>query len=94
MTITLNLTEELEKKLKELAEQHGQSIEQSALQLLQQQLRPSRNEQAIALLKSWRDDESDDAEQKETGEYLIRVLDEDRTSDRKLFPPELKGITW
>ena len=30
----------------------------------------------------------------ETGEYLIRVLDEDRLSDRKLFPAELKGITW
>ena len=26
--------------------------------------------------------------------YLIRVLDEDRTSDRRLFPSELKGISW
>jgi hypothetical protein len=33
-------------------------------------------------------------EQQETGEYLIRVLDEDRLSERKLFPPELKGVTW
>jgi hypothetical protein len=24
----------------------------------------------------------------------VRVLDEDRLSDRKLFPPELKGQTW
>ena len=29
-----------------------------------------------------------------TGEYLIRALDEDRLSDRPLFPPELKGVTW
>ena len=34
------------------------------------------------------------AEQQETGEYLIRILDEDRLSNRKLFPPELKGVTW
>jgi hypothetical protein len=33
-------------------------------------------------------------EQQETGDYLIRVLDEDRLSERKLFPPELKGVTW
>ena len=26
--------------------------------------------------------------------YLVRVLDEDRLSDRPLFPPELKGVTW
>jgi hypothetical protein len=46
------------------------------------------------LLQSWIDDENDDEEQKETGDYLIRVLDEDRLSDRKLFPPEKEGITW
>ena len=35
-----------------------------------------------------------DEEQKETGDYLVRTLDEDRLSDRQLFPPELKGVTW
>lgn len=93
MTITLNLSTELEKRLKELAEQQGQSIEQSALQVLEQQVLTSRNQQAIALLKSWVDD-PDEQEQQETGAYLIRALDEDRPSERKLFPPELKGITW
>jgi hypothetical protein len=39
---------------------------------------------AIQLLNSWRED--DEQEQKETLEYLQRVLDEDRLSDRKLFP--------
>lgn len=48
---------------------------------------------AMALLQSWRN-EQDAEEQKETGAYLQRVLDEDRLSDRKLFPPELRGITW
>jgi hypothetical protein len=47
----------------------------------------------VDLLQSWIE-EGDAQEQKETGEYLIRVLDEDRLSDRRLFPPELKGVTW
>jgi hypothetical protein len=47
----------------------------------------------VALLQSWIDGDNV-AEQQETGEYLVRVLDEDRLSDRKLFPPELKGVTW
>ena len=39
-------------------------------------------------------EDEDPEEQKETFEYLLRVLDEDRPSERKLFPPELKGISW
>jgi hypothetical protein len=42
-------------------------------------------ERAIALLASWCEDD-DEAEQRETIEYLMRVLDEDRLSYRKLFP--------
>ena len=45
------------------------------------------------MLQTWID-EDDAGEQQETGEYLIRVLDEDRLSERKLFPPELKGVSW
>jgi hypothetical protein len=47
----------------------------------------------VKLLQSWID-EDDTAEQQETGDYLIQALDEDRLSDRKLFPSELKGVTW
>ena len=47
-----------------------------------------KNQALIQLLRSWRedDDEEDAREQRETWEYLRRVLDEDRLSDRKLFP--------
>ncbi len=46
-----------------------------------------RNERLIALLDSWINVTEEEAEeQRETLEYLIRVLDEDRLSDRKLFP--------
>jgi hypothetical protein len=53
----------------------------------------SRRAQAVALLQSWIDGK-DAEDQQETGDYLVRVLDEDRLSDRKLFPRELKGQTW
>jgi len=48
---------------------------------------------AVNLIQSWIDDE-DIEEQQETGQYLICALDEDRLSDRKLFPVEMKGVTW
>ncbi len=47
----------------------------------------------VQLIQSWID-EGDADEQRETLEYLIQVLDEDRLSDRKLFPKELKGKSW
>ena len=36
------------------------------------------------ILRQWRE-EGDEEEQRETGEFLIRALDEDRLSGRKLF---------
>jgi hypothetical protein len=53
----------------------------------------TRQAQTVALLQSWFDGE-DAEDRRETGEYLIRVLDEDRLSDRKLFPREVEGKTW
>ena len=44
-------------------------------------------EKAIQLLDSWCDvDEEEAKEQCDTLKYLIKVLDEDRLSYRKLFP--------
>ena len=53
----------------------------------------NRVNRLVQLVQSWID-EGDADEQRETLEYLIRVLDEDRLSDRKLFPKELKGKSW
>lgn len=44
------------------------------------------------LLRSWM--QEDPEGQKREGDELLAALDEDRLSDRKLFPPELEGITW
>jgi hypothetical protein len=47
----------------------------------------------IDLLQSWIDGE-DAQDQKETGDYLVKTLDEDRSSLREFFPPELEDVTW
>ncbi len=94
MTLTLYLTPDLEQRLTQEAKRQGLSIDVYTLQLLDKHLpAKDRREELITLLQSWID-EDDAGEQQETGEYLVRVLDEDRLSDRKLFPPELKGVTW
>ncbi len=94
MTLTLHLTPELERRLTQEAKRQGLSVDAYTLQLLDTSLPPQgRDEALVALLQSWID-EDDAGEQQETGEYLVRVLDKDRLSDRQLFPPELKGITW
>jgi hypothetical protein len=43
-----------------------------------------KNRALIQLLRSWR--EGDEEEQQNTWEYLKQALDEDRLSERKLFP--------
>jgi hypothetical protein len=64
------------------------------LQLLDTHLPPNDQRlELVTLLNAWIAEE-DSEEQRETGEYLVRVLDENRLPDQKLFPPELKGATW
>jgi hypothetical protein len=94
MTLTLHLPQDLEQRLLREAQRRGIAAEQYALQLLKTQLAPEdRRSELVALLQSWIDAD-DPEEQKETGDFLIQALDEDRPSERKLFPPELKGVTW
>ncbi|WP_198807911.1 hypothetical protein [Leptolyngbya sp. BL0902] len=94
MTLTLDLPPELEQYLAQAAAQHGLSVEAMTLQLLATSLIVKQNQaETVDMLQSWIDDE-DEAEQQETGRYLLQVLDEDRLSDRELFPSEMKGQTW
>jgi hypothetical protein len=94
MTLTLNLSPELEQYLVREANQNGLSVEALTLQLLTNSiLLKQKQTEAVSLLQSWIDDE-DNEEQQETGQYLIQALDDDRLSERKLFPAELKGMTW
>ncbi len=94
MTLKLSQPADLEQRPREEAQRQGVAAETCVVMVLDKCL-PAQDKrtEAVALLQSWIDD-IDHAEQQETGNYLVQVLDEDRLSDRKLFPPELKGITW
>jgi hypothetical protein len=94
MTLKIELTSELEKRLAREADRRGVPAETLTIALLEEHLpAPDRQTELVSLLEPWIE-EGDPEEQRETGEYLLRSLDEDRLSDRKLFPPELQGVTW
>lgn len=94
MTIALELSPELEDRLTREAQRMGLPTDQYAVWLLNQNLpTDDRRTELVELLQSWIDDD-DVEEQKETGDYLIHALDEDRLSDRKLFPKDLEGVSW
>ncbi len=94
MTLTLSIPPEIEQHLDRKAREQGLSTEAYALKLLSESISvQEKSTKLVNLLQSWID-EDDVQEQQETGDYLIQALDEDRLSDRKLFPSELKGITW
>jgi hypothetical protein len=91
MTLHLSLPHDLEERLQHEAERQGLPADTLTLRLLDQHL-PTRDPVAelSELLQSWIDS-GDAQEQKETGEFLVRALDEDRLSDRPLFPPSSRA---
>lgn len=97
MTLTLDLTSDLERRLIDEAGRHGIPPNQYVVDVLKQHLpADERRGQCLALLQSWMDSEDpkEQADQSETFGYLLQALDEDRPTQRKLFPPNMKGISW
>jgi len=70
------------KPITPLAFPEGQQLQ---IRILAPEIKPPINQAAIDLLRSWRET-GDEQEQKETWEFLQTALDEDRLSDRPLFP--------
>ncbi|HEV3118013.1 MAG TPA: hypothetical protein VGY58_13245 [Gemmataceae bacterium] len=96
MDLQIALPPELEERLRQEAERLGQPTESVALQLLDQHLPPPRDvrrEAALAMLHEWMVEDAQ-AEDGNEAEEFFRNLDAARTSNRSLFPPELKGISW
>jgi len=94
MTLMLPVPPELQERLAQEAGRLGIDVSDCALRLLDHHLPPAkRRAQAISMIESWIQ-EKDGQEQKETGDFLVKSLDEDRLSERKLFPPELEGVSW
>lgn len=98
MTLQLNLPPELHERLLQEAERRREPVEAVALRLLDEHLPPpldARRAAALALLRQWREkDAALSAEEEAANEEFFRSFDASRTSNRPLFPPELKGITW
>ncbi|HVC92392.1 MAG TPA: hypothetical protein VND64_01815 [Pirellulales bacterium] len=96
MTLQLNLPRELEDRLCLEANRLGQPAEVVALQLLKQHLpapADDRRTAAIAMLQRWMAEDAQAGDPTEADEFF-RGLDAARTSNRPLFPPELKGVSW
>ena len=73
--------------LARLAYESPRAASQSEIEnegLPQSATQSQKNRALIQFLKSWR--EGDEQEQRSTWEYLKQALDEDRLSERKLFP--------
>lgn len=105
---TLTLRPEVEKCVRREAESQGVSLEEYANQVLYQQVlaaeqerrktiiaiqsEQERRERTIALLQSWIDEDNDSEEGLD--DDFFQQLDANRPEGWKLFPPELKGISW
>jgi len=94
MTLRLDLPPDLAERLRQAAEKQGLSADGYTLHLLKEPLPPTDHRaELVALLQSWIDS-SEGEEQADTDNDLLQALDEDRLSDRKLYPENLKGVTW
>ena len=96
MTLQLTLPPELAERLRKEAQRRGQPSDSVALHLLDQSLPPPSDERraaALAMLNEWMKDDANGDDPAEAEEFF-RNLDAARTSNRPLFPPELKGISW
>jgi hypothetical protein len=94
MTLTLTLPPAVEESLTREAVHQGVPLDTYVLRVLEQHALPqSRCERAVAALQAWRDD-APRRDHQEPDNDLFQALDADRLSDRPLFPPELKGVSW
>lgn len=93
--MSISLAVETEKRLEREASRQCLTSDQCANQLIEQQLNANdqaRRDSLVALMQLWIDE--DIADNQAFDDEFIETLDEDRPAERKLFPPELKGISW
>jgi hypothetical protein len=89
MTLQLTLPAELEERLRREAERCGQPTESVALRLLDEHLPPAQDDRraaAVAMLHRWMEEDAAlSPAEASTNADVLRALDEDRPSYRKLF---------
>ncbi len=95
MTIQVTLTPDLESRLRREAERQGLAPDAAALQLLDKHLPPLDRQQAaaLAMLQRWvEDDATLSPEEAAANAGILRALDADRPSHRKLFGDLQRGV--
>ena len=92
MTLELTLPAELESRLRQEAERAGLRPDALTLKLLDEHLPGADRRLAlIAMLHQWKaDDDVMTDEESAANADVLRAIDEDRLSDRKLFTDILK----
>jgi hypothetical protein len=92
MTIQLNLPPELEARLEREAQRQNSSPDAVTLKLLNDHLPPVDKAAALAaMFEQWNaEDEAMTDEEQAENIAILRAIDEDRMSDRKLFTDILK----
>jgi hypothetical protein len=87
MTLQLTLPPEVEARLRQEAERRGQATEAVALRLLDQHLPPLDDRRAaVGLLQGWMEEDAAlSPEEADANAEVLRALDADRPSYRKLF---------
>ena len=94
MTLQLTLPAPLEERLRQEAERQGLSADAVTLRLLEEHLpRPGHVSELTAMFKQWEEEEQT-AQDDDPNYDFFAALDAARTSNRKLFPAELKGVSW
>jgi hypothetical protein len=93
MTQQLVLSPELMSRLKTEANRLGEPVDQVAERLLAERLPPTNLlESNLRLLAQWAEEAKEmDEIESETNAAILRAIDEDRLSDRKLFTAVLEG---
>ncbi len=91
MTLIPELSPDPKARLAQEAAVRGMPVEKYALWVLEQgHLAAVRREELAAELQAWI--EAGLSEQ--PNDDVLQQLDADRSSNRRLYPPELKGVTW
>jgi len=89
MTLQLELPADLEERLRKEAERRGLPRESVVVQMLSEHLPPPSDERraaAVAMLNDWAEEDANlPAEEAAANAAVLRALDEDRPSYRKLF---------
>jgi hypothetical protein len=95
MTLEIPLSPDLMNRLKTEAIRVGEPVERIAEQLLDRSLPASTSlESKLSLLAKWKQEaEQMDEAEMESNEAVLRAIDENRLSDRKLFADLFDGKT-